>query len=391
MSTDKMDNKFSRDADSIPSEACAFAGGEVAFESNGEGAKTVKFKMQARSGQPIEHWFWGKVAHDMSGLKLHKQRVTIDYCHDTKDIIGYGSHFKATDEGLEVTGALTPSARNSASEIIELGRQGVPYEASINFGGDGIKVEEVREGQVAMVNGYELEGPAAIIREWPLRGVAVCPYGADMHTSTNFKSDSKEVKFSLIENDIDKEVLDMSVENNDTEILENEAVETETTEVTELTEETNEPEQKEQNEKAATQEVELEEEKAEVVEETEVDEDAVEEVKAEATDEALAVDSENEKEEQREVVELSLSEYRELAKRFGSDHAEQAVDLKCNFSEAVEAGYKAKMTELEQAQKEIAELKAENEKLKNVPAKGVRPVAFTANDSGTKSKGFFQK
>jgi len=57
---------------------------------------------------------------------------------------------------------------------------GTPYEASIYFGGDGIRVEEVAEGQVAQVNGFQFASPGIVIREWPLRGVAVCPYGAEM-------------------------------------------------------------------------------------------------------------------------------------------------------------------------------------------------------------------
>jgi hypothetical protein len=32
------------------------------------------------------------------------------------------------------------------------------------------------------VNGFQFAGPGIVIREWPLRGVAVCPYGADMNT-----------------------------------------------------------------------------------------------------------------------------------------------------------------------------------------------------------------
>ena len=49
-----------------------------------------------------------------------------------------------------------------ATEIIH-NREGVPYEASINFGGDGIKVEEVPEGFVAQVNGYAFDGPGVDI------------------------------------------------------------------------------------------------------------------------------------------------------------------------------------------------------------------------------------
>lgn len=40
------------------------------------------------------------------------------------------------------------------------------------------------DGEIAPVNGYDFEGPGVIIREWPLRGVAICPYGADANTES---------------------------------------------------------------------------------------------------------------------------------------------------------------------------------------------------------------
>jgi hypothetical protein len=52
-------------------------------------------------------------------------------------------------------------------------------------------MEELRPGQVATVNGNQLEGPATIIRQWTLRGVAVCPYGADPNTSSQLSSAEK--------------------------------------------------------------------------------------------------------------------------------------------------------------------------------------------------------
>jgi len=62
-------------------------------------------------------------------------------------------------------------------------REGVPYEASINFGGDGIKIQELGDGETTEVNGARFDGPGIVVREWPLRGVAICPYGADMNTA----------------------------------------------------------------------------------------------------------------------------------------------------------------------------------------------------------------
>ncbi len=179
------------DFNEIPAEACLSLGGEVEFGDNGADAKSVPIKMRARSGQPINHWFWGRLVHDMAGMKLHKGRLPVDYEHG--DPIGYLNKFDASDEGLDVAGALVPTRASGdrTLNLIDLARGGVPFEASINFGGDGLKYEIVGEGQVAEVNGYQFEGPGIVIREWPLRGVAVCPYGADMFTESKFNRAEK--------------------------------------------------------------------------------------------------------------------------------------------------------------------------------------------------------
>lgn len=173
------------DYQNIPAKACLFSA-EVEFGDNGEGAKSVPITMKARSGQPIEHPFWGRVVHDMEGMTLHRKRLPVDYAHGEE--IGYLNHFENVNEGLTVSGALVPTSQpnDPALKVIARQRGGVPYEASINFGGDGIRIQEVGEGEVASVNGYQFEGPGVIFRMWPLRGVAVCPYGADMNTESLF-------------------------------------------------------------------------------------------------------------------------------------------------------------------------------------------------------------
>jgi len=176
----------------VPASALQFSVGAFELASNGESAKSAPFRMVARSGKPIEHWFWGNVVHDLDGMRLHKNRLPIDYAHDAKEVIGYANHFESESGDLVVSGALVPfKDSDRATEIIHKQREGVPYEASINFGGDGIKLEEVRHGQSVQVNGYQFSGPGVVIREWPLRGIAICPYGADANTSTEFAAQTQ--------------------------------------------------------------------------------------------------------------------------------------------------------------------------------------------------------
>lgn len=180
----------------VPSNALQFAAGEVVAEANSDGAKTYKIRMLARSSQPIEHWYWGRVVHDLSGVRM-KSRMPIDYAHDDSEVLGYLNKSEIDSDGIHLSGALVPYGDDKAAEVVYKMGQGVPYEASINFGGDGIKIEELDNGQVSQVNGYQFEGPGVIIREWPLRGVAICPYGADANTESMVFSKQTEVKVEV--------------------------------------------------------------------------------------------------------------------------------------------------------------------------------------------------
>ena len=173
----------------VPASALNFTVGDLELGDNGDDAKTAPFRMVARSGEPIEHWFWGRVAHDLGGMRLSKPRVPIDYIHDDGDVIGYANKFDTDSGDLVVSGALTPfKDSDRATEIVFKAKQGVPYEASINFSAP-VKLQEVAAGETTQVNGREFSGPGVVIRDWTLRGIAVCPYGADANTSTTFKKD----------------------------------------------------------------------------------------------------------------------------------------------------------------------------------------------------------
>jgi hypothetical protein len=174
-----------RDFTKIPAEACVLHVGEFELGDNGGTAKTAPVRLVARTGKAIEHWFWGRIVHDLAGMHLHKPRIPIDYLHDGNQVIGYLNKFDVASGDLVTSGALVPFKESDrATEIIHKSRAGVPYEASINFGGDGIKIEDVPEGHTAQVNGFQFDGPGVIVREWPLRGVAICPYGADANTAS---------------------------------------------------------------------------------------------------------------------------------------------------------------------------------------------------------------
>jgi hypothetical protein len=184
------------------------------FAATDPASKKAPVTLLARTGQPIEHPWWGKIVHDMSGMRLHKDRLPIDYNHFEDEVLGYLDKFDTTSGDLVVSGALTPfNDQDRASEVLFKGREGVPYEASIDFSGDGLVLEELAPNAVASVNGYQLSGPAVIVRQWPLRGVAICPYGADMNTSAQFSaSDEQEVSIRAIASEVETSLREQSLQ-----------------------------------------------------------------------------------------------------------------------------------------------------------------------------------
>lgn len=329
-----MSDKNTKDnLNEIPSGALTFSACKFELGDNGEGAKSAPIKLQARSGQPIEHWYWGKVVHDLDGMKLSKSRLPVDYCHYDHEVIGYLNKFDTDTGDLIVGGALVPfKDSDRATEIIYKSKEGVPYEASINFGGDGIKVQFLDKDEMADVNGYQLEGPATIIREWPLRGVAICPYGADANTETSVFND-KNKTFTA-------EVFKPAVVEEEQEIMSD----------TNSVEDT-------------AQEVKTEATNDELTQvETPVIEEPVEEVKVEAelTDKPVVETEKPEGVEELTVEAMSKETFSKIKTEFGAEIASNLFESDGTYQDALKLAYEAskeRIAELEKANATKEELK----------------------------------
>lgn len=167
----------------VPAEALLLESGPFTFAAGEAQEGKIPVKMRARGGQPIYHWYWGNVAHDMAGFSPAEATIPIDYCHYFDEVLGFLNKFEPSNEGLDVAGELVSfAAEDRTAEVTHKARAGVPYQASIFF--EPKVLEEVLPGAEAEVNGYRLPGPGLVIRKWSLRGVAVCPYGYDPRTST---------------------------------------------------------------------------------------------------------------------------------------------------------------------------------------------------------------
>jgi len=181
----------------IPREATLFdAAGRFQFAEPGEGEEGVPVRLHARDAQPIQHWYWGKIAHDMSGV-IHRDRLAIDWCHDPDAMLGFVDQVSAdSGKGLDLAGRLLTDLDEKAQEIHRKAAAGVPYESSIDWRGPAV-IEFVDAGQSSEVNGYEFEGPGYIVRKWHLRGVAICPHGVDLNTTTEFSEAGHAVGITL--------------------------------------------------------------------------------------------------------------------------------------------------------------------------------------------------
>jgi len=151
----------------------------------GDDNTLAPFSLLARTPDPIDHWYWGRMIHDFDGM-THKERIPIDWAHDNEEAIGYADRISVTDDGLIVAGELVSTRDGDrAADVIAKARGGIPFEASIQFHLDGLTIEELGPNDEADVNGRTFQGPLTIFRKWKLAAVAIVPFGADPGTEAN--------------------------------------------------------------------------------------------------------------------------------------------------------------------------------------------------------------
>jgi hypothetical protein len=134
------------------------------------------------SGAVLHNKKLGEFLIDLPSLLYHKERVTVDYNHESDVILGYAENFRITDSGLAADVYLIESI-SKVSEIVTLIKGGTPFEISPSINEE----EGIHEND----NGLN------IYRNVPLRGVAVCPFGTDRFTTLTLlkeNSMSKDTK-----------------------------------------------------------------------------------------------------------------------------------------------------------------------------------------------------
>jgi hypothetical protein len=165
----------------------------------GDGAdkKLPKLRIAAYNGGPMTVGYYGRVVVDLAGLEIPDGPIPVLQNHDITRIVGHGP---ASSDGRRITieGEASGSSE-AAREVVESGRNGFPWKASIGL--NPLRSEEVESGASVTVNGREVEGPVTVIRQGRLKEVSVVPLGADMTTKTQVaahaaEEDSMDPKFA---------------------------------------------------------------------------------------------------------------------------------------------------------------------------------------------------
>lgn len=327
---------------------------DIQLKDNGEDAKSAPIVMLARTKKKVSYRFSYDeepidILHDFSGMK-HKNRIPIDFNHDSTEVIGYINKFNIGDEGLTLGGAITPFGTDKGAEIVHKHKQGVPYQASIMTGGESV-IEFIDGDSIAQVNGETISGPVLIFREWELTGVAVVRHGADDMTQVIMSKKKEGIETEYVN-------IELTNKNNGEIVMEKEQVEAE--KAVDTVEETV-SETTDNVELSAVEAEQVETPQEEVVEAEPVAEvvDAVEETPAEETEVKDEVESEETEAEVEAEVEAGVEtkeEEKVEVKLTGEDYMN-------TFGETKGAYYFAKGYDLDKSYKEhIAHLTTELEK-----------------------------
>lgn len=168
-----------------------------------------RISMVANSGRSFAHPYWGRLALDLEGMRIAKERLPILWAHNTDRILGYfdkaGVHVNG---GLSVEGFLVDT--DASREFSKLVGQGTPFQASLY--GSPSEIESLSDGESAEVNGRTVKGKGHVWRKWELREAGPAVFGQDQNTEANIFSfagsyDKLTINVEMSEDDILAELL----------------------------------------------------------------------------------------------------------------------------------------------------------------------------------------
>ncbi|NBC11538.1 MAG: hypothetical protein GVY24_07390 [Planctomycetes bacterium] len=139
--------------------------------------------MTAYTGGPMTLAGWRyPVVVDLAGLSVgdHSRPIFLGHQQDVDDVVGQTDRIEIVEGQLVASGdVLGDSPR--VQRVVALADKGFRWQASI--GAQARKVDFLKAGQSAVVNGRAFDGPLNIARQSVLGEISFVPLGADTQTS----------------------------------------------------------------------------------------------------------------------------------------------------------------------------------------------------------------
>lgn len=150
-----------------------------AFQKSGD---ALAVALTVLSGDQLYRDRQGDFVVDLDSLVIEKERLTLDYDHNTAEVIGTVGGFSADGGTLRADAEIFSSRPNDrAADVIARIERKTPYECSPLLMLREASVEEVAEEEQTTVNGRIMSN-VTVYRNVPVLGIALCPYGTDRHT-----------------------------------------------------------------------------------------------------------------------------------------------------------------------------------------------------------------
>jgi len=87
-----------KNENTAPLNSCFFEDcGKLMFAEKSEVSGRDKFKIVGYSGEVLQHYYWGAVAFDLTGIKFAKKRTPVLAEHQTNNRIGIATKQEITD------------------------------------------------------------------------------------------------------------------------------------------------------------------------------------------------------------------------------------------------------------------------------------------------------
>lgn len=173
----------------------------VMFEETEDKAapKKPKIKMVAYSGGVIkDHWYWGNLGIELSGMKFLKDRYPLLQQHDIETRLAHMGKPVIVDNKLMAPEDDVVFLDNeAANKFLDESSKGFPFQASMFI--YPRKVVRLDEDQEHNCNGFTVKGPGAVFLESEFKEMSVCVFGADSNTSAAAFAEDEPCSFAEVD------------------------------------------------------------------------------------------------------------------------------------------------------------------------------------------------